>query len=90
MREVGRGADEHDGVAVDEARDAAQVDLVVGRGAVDKVHLDLEVVAGLAEGRVRGDGENPFFSVVLVALVRKLSFLGITAYISGSVTPRSM
>ncbi|OAQ97064.1 hypothetical protein LLEC1_00950 [Akanthomyces lecanii] len=75
VREVGRGAYEQDGVAVDEARDAAQVDLVVGRGAVDKVHLDLEVVGGLAEGRVRGHGENP----VLVVLSHSTLDVGLLA-----------
>lgn len=58
--EVGRGADEEDGVGVDEARDGGDLRLVGGGFAGDEVHFDLEVLACFAEGRVRGFGQDHF------------------------------
>lgn len=57
--EVGGRADEEDRVAVYEARDRRDGDLVGGRGASDEVDLDSEVVAGFVEGGVRRVREDP-------------------------------
>ena len=56
---VGRGADEEYGVAVDEAGDAWDVDLVGRCWAGDEVHLDAKVGACLAERGVCCLWENP-------------------------------
>lgn len=57
--EVGGRADEEDGIAVDEARDAARVDLVGRGGAGDDVQFDFEVLGGFAEGCVGRLGDDP-------------------------------
>ena len=57
--EVGGRADEEDGVSVDEAGDAADVDLVGWCGAGDEVDFDFEVFCCFAEGCVGGFGEDP-------------------------------
>lgn len=57
--EVGRGADEEDGVAVDEAGDAGDVDLVGGSWAGYQVDLDAEVFSGFVEGCVSCIWEDP-------------------------------
>ncbi len=46
MREGGSRADEEDGVAVDQARDAGDVNVVGGSWAGDEVDFDAEVGAG--------------------------------------------
>ena len=56
---VGGGADEEDRVAVYEARDGGDGDLVAWGGAGDEVDLDSEVVAGFVECGVAGVGEDP-------------------------------
>lgn len=93
--EVGRAADDEDRVGVDKAGDAACVDLVGRSRAGDKLHFDLEVLAGLAEGCVCGVGENPDIACVLVSrlsLSSEYSHLRpqmVATHISGSVTPLS-
>lgn len=82
---VGGRADEEDCVAVNEARDGGDGDLVGWRGAGDEVDLDPEVVAGFVEGGMRCVGEDPGRGVS--TLVGKGG--GWAAHISGSVTPRS-
>lgn len=59
MGEIGCGSDEEDGVRVDEAGDAVDIDLVRWGGTRYQVNLDLEVVASLSEGRVSSLGKNP-------------------------------
>lgn len=59
VREVGGGADEEDCVAVYEARDGGDVDLVAGGWAGDEVDFYAEVGAGFAECGVSCFGENP-------------------------------
>lgn len=49
MGEVGCGTDEEDRVAVDEAGDAWDVNLVRGGGAGHKMHFDAEVGTCFAE-----------------------------------------
>jgi hypothetical protein len=57
--EVGGGADEEDGIAVDEAGDAWDVDLVGRGGAGYEVDFDAEVGSCFAEGCVCCFWENP-------------------------------
>lgn len=57
--EVGGGADEEDRVAIYEARDGGDGDLVGWRGAGDEVDLDSEVVAGFVERGVASVWEDP-------------------------------
>lgn len=59
VREVGRRTDKEDGVGVDKTRDGTEVDLVSGCLASNKVDLDLEVFASLAESSVGSFGEDP-------------------------------
>lgn len=84
MREIGGGANEKDSVAVDEAGDGAEVDLVRGSWAGDEVDFDAEVGACFAECCVAGFWEYP--GDMLVLIVRRE---GWDLYISGSVTPLS-
>ncbi|KAI3476294.1 hypothetical protein L1887_62131 [Cichorium endivia] len=58
--EVGCGTDEADGVAVDGARDTADVDLARDGVDGDVVHLDAKVGAGLVKGSVRRDADDEF------------------------------
>lgn len=59
MGEVGRGADEEDGVAVDEAGYGWDMYLVGWRGAGYEVGFDTEVGAGFAECCVCRFWEDP-------------------------------
>ena len=59
MGKVGRGADEQDGVTVDEAGDGGEGYTVGGRWAGDKVGFDFEVRSRFAKGRVGGFREYP-------------------------------
>lgn len=59
MGEVGRAANDENRVGIDEAGDAAGVDLVGGCRARDELHFDAEVFACLAEGCVCCIGEDP-------------------------------
>ena len=82
--EVGGGADEEDRVAVYKAGDAGCLGAVGRCGAGDQVDFDLEVFAGFAECGVGGLGDDP---------ERRIRWDGTgrmgSAYISGSVIPRS-
>lgn len=88
VREIRGRADEEDGVSVDEAGDAADVDLVGWCGAGDEVDFDFEVFCCFAEGCVGGFGEDPVGGGRLVDGGRGGGGKG-GKYISGSVTPRS-
>ena len=59
MGEIGRGADEKHGVAVYEAGDGRNVNLIGGRGAGYQMDFDAEVFASFAEGCVTCFGEDP-------------------------------
>ena len=56
MRKVRSGADEENGVTVDEASNAGDVDLVGGGRTGDEMDFDFEIRAGFAEGGVSGFG----------------------------------
>lgn len=56
MGKVGSGADEENGVAIDEASNAGDVDLVGGGRAGDEMDFDFEIRAGFAESGVSGFG----------------------------------
>lgn len=56
MGKIRSGADEENGVAIDESRDAGDVDLVGRGGAGDEMDFDFEIRAGFAEGGVSGFG----------------------------------
>lgn len=70
MGEVGCGANEEDGVAVDEAGDGGDVDLIGGGGAGDQVDLDAEVFACFAECSVSCFWENPANLVSIESVLR--------------------
>jgi hypothetical protein len=57
--EVWGGADEEDGVAVDEAGHTSYVDLVVWRRAGNEVDFDAKIGASFAEGCVASLWKNP-------------------------------
>lgn len=57
--EIRGGADEEDGVAVDEGGDAADVDLVLGGWAGDQMDFDAEIGSSLAKGGVSCFGNDP-------------------------------
>jgi hypothetical protein len=59
VRKVGRRADKHNSVGVDQTRNSLNVDLVVRGRARDEVNLELEVLSSLVEGSVGSLGKNP-------------------------------
>jgi hypothetical protein len=77
--EVGRRADKQDGVAVNEARDAANIYLIRGGRAVYVVNLDLEVLASLAESRVCGRRQDPIQPLEYHAYHATCTFMVLTS-----------
>lgn len=59
VREIGCRSDDENGVAVDEAGHAGDVNLVRGRWAGHQVDLDTEVFASLLKSCVSGAWEDP-------------------------------
>lgn len=63
VREIRRGPDEEDGIAVDQVGHGAHVCLVGRCWAGDGVNLDLEVFAGFAESDMCGAGDDPIVGI---------------------------
>jgi hypothetical protein len=59
---VWRRADKQNGVGVDKAANSRNIDLVVGKWALDEVNLDVEVLASLEKRRVSSVGNDPILS----------------------------